>query len=90
MFKLRKYFLNWSKRILTPLERITVIKSVALSKINHLILSLPKPSEKIVKEIQILFNIYLWNRGKDKIKTSLLNQNYDNGGLRMIDLDSFY
>ena len=87
--EMKKIFLNWSKRILTPLGRITVIKSLALSKINHLILSLPKPSEKIVKEIQTLFYNYLWNRGPDKIKRSLVIQNYDNGGLRMIDLDSF-
>ena len=40
--EMKKIFLNWSKRILTPLGRITVIKSLALSKINHLILSLPK------------------------------------------------
>ena len=87
--EMKKIFLNWSKRILTPLGRITVIKSLALSKINHLILSLPKPSEKIVKEIQTLFYNYLWNRGPDKIKRSLVIQNYDNGGLRKIDLDSF-
>ena len=82
--EMKKIFLNLSKRILTPLGRITVIKSLALSKINQLILSLPKPSEKKVKEIQTLFYNYLWNRGPNKIKRSLVIQNYDNGGLRMI------
>ena len=50
--EMKKLCLNWSKRILTPIGKITVIKSLALSKINHLILSLPKPSEKIIKDIQ--------------------------------------
>ena len=46
--EMKKLFLNWSKRILTPIGKSTVIKSLALFKINHLILSLPKPSEKII------------------------------------------
>ena len=87
--EMKRLFSNWSKRILTPLGRITVIKSLALSKINHLILSLPKPSEKVIQEIQTLFYDYLWNKGPDKIKRSLVIQNYENGGLKMIDLGSF-
>ena len=86
--EMKKLFLNWSKRILTHIGKITVIKSLALSKINHLILSLPKPSEKITQDIQTLFNNYLWNGGPDKIKRSVVIQNYDRG-LRMIDVDSF-
>ena len=85
----KKLFLNWSNRILTPIGKITVIKSLALSKINHLIQSLPKPSEKIIKDIQNLFYIYLWNGGPDKIKRSVVIQNYDRRSLRMIDMDSF-
>ena len=87
--EMKRLISNWSKRILTPLGRITVIKSLALSKINHLILSLPKPSEKVKKEIQNMFYDYLWNKGPDKIKRSLVIQNYENGGLKMIDLGSF-
>ena len=46
LIDIRKLFLNWSKIILTPLGKITIIKSLALSKINHLILALPNPSKK--------------------------------------------
>ena len=34
---------NWQGRSLTPLGKITVIKSLMLSRITHLLLSLPKP-----------------------------------------------
>ena len=44
--EMKKLFLNWSKRILTLIGKITVIKSLALSKINHLILSLSKLQKK--------------------------------------------
>ncbi|MCU7801037.1 MAG: reverse transcriptase family protein, partial [gamma proteobacterium symbiont of Lucinoma myriamae] len=87
--EMKKIFLNWSKRILTPLGKIVVIKSLALSKINHLILAIPNPSEKLVKDIQNMFYDYLWAHGPDKIKRKLITQNYDIGGLRMIDLSLF-
>lgn len=87
--EMKKIFLNWSKRILTPLGRITVIKSLALPKINHLILSIPNPSEKMIKEIQTMFYDYLWNHGPDKIKRTLISQNYNRGGLRMVDIEKF-
>ena len=66
--EMRKLFLNWSKRILTPLGKTIVINSLALSKINHLILALPTLSKKIIDEIQKMFNDYVWNKGPDKIK----------------------
>ena len=74
--EMRKLFLNWSKRILTPLGKTIVIKSLALSKINHLILALPTPSKKIIDEIQKMFYDYLWNKGPDKIKRVVVTQNY--------------
>ena len=47
LIDIRKLFLNWSKRILTPLGKITIVKSLTLSKINHLILALPNPSKQM-------------------------------------------
>ena len=44
---IRKLFLNWSKRILTPLGKITIVKSLALSKIIHLILALLNTSKQM-------------------------------------------
>ena len=87
--EMRKFFLNWSKRILTPLGKTIVIKSLALSKINHLILALPSPSKKIIDEIQKLFYDYLWNKGQDKIKRVVVTQNYKEGGFRMVDVNMF-
>ena len=60
--EIRKIFLNWSKRILTPLGKNTIIKSLALSKINHLLLALPNPSKKITDELQKMFHQYLWDK----------------------------
>ena len=40
----------WSKRHLTPLGKIAVIKTLALSKLNHLFLSIPSPRKDIFKK----------------------------------------
>ena len=58
--ELKNILMQWSKRNLTPFGRITVLKSLALSKINHLILSLPNPPVNVIKELNSLFfQIYL-------------------------------
>ena len=36
-----------------------------------------------------MFYNYLWNGGPDKVKRSIIIQNYEKGGLKMIDLDRF-
>ena len=41
---------SWRARGLTPLGKIVVIKSLMLSKITHLFLSLPNPSEQLKKD----------------------------------------
>ena len=46
---------NWEKRQLTPLGRIAVIKTLFLSKINHLLISLPNPKPQTVRHIEKLF-----------------------------------
>ena len=89
LVEIKKLFLNWSKRILTPLGKITVIKSLALSKINHLILSLPNPSKQIIDELQKMFYQYLWDKKPDKIKRNVITQNYADGGLRMTEIGTF-
>ena len=86
---IRKLFLNWSNRCLTPLGKITIIKGMALPKINHLILALLNPSKQIINEIQRICYEYLWNKGPDKIKQTVVVQNYQDGSLRMINVDIF-
>lgn len=78
----------WNRRNLTPLGKITVIKSLLLSSLNHLFLSLPNPNDKILKEIDELFYNFIWE-GTSRIKKTVLCQDYCNGGLRMININAF-
>ena len=50
----------WNRRSLTPIGRITVIKSLLLSSLNHLFVSLPNPNEKLLKDLnELFFKFYL-------------------------------
>ena len=86
---IKSLLVTWSKRILTPIGKITVIKSLALAKINHLILTLPNPSKETIKYIQNMFYKYLWSGGPDKIKRDIVTQPINKGGLKMVDLEKF-
>jgi hypothetical protein len=77
---------QWSKIILTPYGKITVIKTLAISKINHL---LPNPSNEIIKVLESLFFNFLWNNSRDKIKREVIIKPISEGGLNMIKLKTF-
>lgn len=82
-------FNAWSKRVLTPLGKIIVIKSLALSKLNHLFIGLPNPSADFIKRLQNMCYNFLWKNGPDRIKRLVITQDYGNGGLRMISISQF-
>ena len=46
---------NWQRRQLTPIDKITVIKTLLIPMLNHLFISLPNPPEKIIKELNETF-----------------------------------
>ena len=55
----------WSKRKLTLLGKVTVIKSLALSKFIHLFLALPNPPGQLAKQLEKKFYKFIWNYGPD-------------------------
>ena len=79
----------WSHRYLTPTGKIAVIKSLALSKLNHLFLSLPSPGKDIFKELETMFYKFIWSGKPDKVKRKIISKHYFDGGLNMIGLDTF-
>ena len=48
---------KWSKRKLTLIGRITLIKSLALAKFVHLFLALPNPRGELVKKLENFYGI---------------------------------
>ena len=80
---------SWKRRRLTLIGKITVIKSLGISKFVHLFMSLPNPSYNMIKKINRLMFKFLWNDGCDRIKRDTITKPYKEGGLQMINLEVF-
>ena len=55
---------------------------------NHLFLALPNPTEQMLNKLNAMFYEFIWD-GRDKIKRSVIVQDYAHGGLKMLHLYSF-
>ena len=86
--KINKIIENWQFRRLTLLGKITVIKSLLASQLVYILSPLPTPSEYL-KEINSLLYKFLWDGKGDKIKRTLMINDYSKGGLKMLDIKSF-
>ena len=85
---LEKTATQWQSRMLSPLGKVTVIKTMLIPTLNHLFITLPNPSESIVNEINNILFTFLWNK-KTKLKTSICVKQYSEGGLKMINIKAF-
>ena len=79
----------WSKRNISTIGRITVVKTLLLPKLIHLFMSLPTPGDNVIKEINTLFFNYIWNSKIDRVARKCITKDYGDGGLKMINLQFF-
>ena len=87
--QVEKLFHMWQQRYLTPIGKIAVIKTLALSKLNHLFLTLPNPSKDVLRKIENMCYKFIWDGKPDKIKRITLTKNYLEGGLNMLNITEF-
>ena len=78
----------WKLRRLGLLRKITVLKSLVASQLTYIFSPL-QTNNKVIKEINGMFYNFLWNDKGDKIKRNIMINDYPEGGLKMIDIDSF-
>ena len=63
--------------------RITVLKSLAISKFIHLLL-ITKPHNNTIDVMKKIQKNFIWQGKKVKIKHSTLCNGYEKGGLKMV------
>ena len=86
--KIRSILDNWSARRLTLLGKIAIIKTLAVSQIVYILSSLPTPPD-VLKTINSILYDFLWDGKGDKIKRTTMINSYAEGGLKMLDIQSF-
>ena len=89
LYGIKKVLNAWSRRNLTPFGKITVIKTLVISRIFHLLTNLPDREERFLKELNVLLYNFLWVGKSDKIRRSGVCQAYEAGGLKMVDINPF-
>ena len=79
----------WNRRYLTPIGKVTVIKTFFLAKLNHLFLSLPNPNNIWINQLNDILFKFLWSNKPDKINRKTITQEKSQGGLKMMNVDVF-
>ena len=88
--EMKKILDCWIYRSLTVYGKITVIKTLALSKVSHLALVLPNLNKKQIKDIEkMLFN-FLWGGKPDKVSRDHAKLSEKRGGLGFVDIAEFW
>lgn len=89
--KIRRILGHWSRRDLSIIGKIHVIKVFCLSQINFVMQSLLIPDNVLTEINRICFR-FLWKkrfnnkRAFEKVKRKTLCTTYEEGGLKMIDI----
>ena len=80
---------SWKYRSFTPFGKITILKTLVLSKYNHLFTLIISP-QNFLKELNRMVFRYLWD-GKPEKKNNRKRacQDYLHGGMRMVDIFNF-
>ena len=88
--EIEKVYSSWLYRNVTPLGKITVIKSIALSKLSHVVLVCPHLGpDKLALLTQMSYK-FLWSNKPDRIKRVDTVLPISSGGLNMPDIQSFW
>ena len=83
---IKKALNMWRWRGLTLLGRIQIVKTFAIPKFMYKA-SLISVSEDLIKDVNKLLYGFIW-KGNDKIKRTALSNDIENGGLKMLDVQS--
>ena len=88
--KMEEIFNSWNYRYLTPFGKVTVIKSLGLSKLSHIAIILPNPTKEMIKRIEKMFYKFLWGGGSEKVRREDTKLPLNFGGFSIPDINKFW
>jgi hypothetical protein len=86
--ELRRILAMWGLRDLSILGRITIFKSLAISKVIYQCNNL-YVADDFIKELNQLAFDFIWSGKPNKVKRTTVIASYEKGGLKMLDVPSF-
>ena len=89
LVKLKSLISNWKRRILSPIGRITIVKTLLISQMNLLFIALPNPDENFIKKLNTILYEFIWKSKTDRVKRDVMIKEHFDGGLNMINVKCF-
>ena len=80
----------WKYRHMSPFGKITIIKSLALSKMTHLSIILPTINDDLSTKLEKMFFNFIWDGKPDKINRKQCKMPQSKGGLNMVSVKEFW
>ena len=77
----------WKARNLSLSGKILVVKALSLSRFALISSVISVPKDIISKVNTIIYN-FVWNGKTDKVKRKIIEQDFPNGGLKMLDFET--
>ena len=77
----------WNSRMLSLERRIIIFKTLAISKIVYLTFLTVIPN-LLIEELQKIQKMFTWNSSSPKISHKTLCCDFENGGLKHVDISS--
>ena len=82
-------FKIWAQRMITPIGKVAVLKSLVLSTLLHLWILLPDPPDKFITDLQMLCFQFIWNGKQDRISRKTVVKDTKQGGLNVPDVRNY-
>ena len=86
--KAKRIMNSWKYRYLTPIGKITVIKTLIIPVFTHLFMAIPTPIDTLNELNKLLFK-FVWEGKPDKINIVRLCTYQLNGALKMTNIFNF-
>lgn len=87
--KAKNLMISWEKRNLTIFGKILIIKALIIPQFTY-IASTTVLNKDYITAIEKEIYKFIWNGKVDKVKRNTLIAKYDKGGLKMLDIKSYF
>ena len=85
LVKIDKILQPWRGKYLSIYGKIALINSLVISQFTHLLMVLPTPDDLFFKSYEQKIFHFIWDAKLDKIKHAYLSNEYELGGLRLLN-----
>ena len=86
--KMEEILACWTNRSLTLVGRITLVNTLIASLLVYKFMSLPTPPKEFFIKYKVMILKFIWNSKPAQIKYNKLVQDYEKGGLKLVDIET--